>query len=1015
MKTRFLTICVSAMLCATAIADTQPNFKALPSSTTCKGVSPTGRFCVGVNTQKKIYTTPMEGYVYDRQSDEFKWVTTYDKNDLSTCGNFADVTDDGIVVGTAKDMDCMITIASGSTTTQTPAFSAAVWKDGVKTLLGYGDFDTSTFSNKNQDGSYGLCISDDGKKVGGYIQAGKSSVFGAIQYPCLWSKADASWTMLQLPVPDGYVRGQVVGMSADGNTVVGQLIGDKAHFYDVILALWKNGTWTPLSIEAMEGDANKVAKMNFGGISPNGKYIAIGFTQNTIWVYDTENDSYRKVTLPGITTSYGTLSVDNLGDVAGVVNIMETINAAYTRPFWYSYKQNKYIDFKYFAELYAPGIDMGMDLDYKNYTDAAPCGLSADGTILFGNGSTAWVLYTGEHNIDIPMTPVGLTLSSNALGVIELTWYRDDFAYTGLTLKKYNVYRNNELIATVGVTADELQKYTDSGLEGGKYRYSLEAVFEKTDGTTMISPMTEDAKINLPTTYSLPLFEDGETGSLDDNFWTGVVEYGDESIILLEANEKKGENYSYGLYTNSICSKPYSYYTMSRPLDATKENKVMMNFLVCQGYVNRNDWDMTRDSLAVEVTVDRGQKWTKVKDWSLAELGHMSWNMKELDLSPFVAGNLFNVRFRIHGRAVAQFWIRLDNIKVGTEPELAAVNGLTGTLSGDKKTASLQWKNQNGAYQLNYTQEMSRGRLSVGNAGNEMIGANLFEPAELKPYDGKYLSAVTTRLNHFDLETGDVIKASAVVLVNGKIVREKELPNGEYNIPVTAVFDEPLKIDATKNIMVGVKVTEYDARQTPVMINITNNSVPGKSDLYSEDGGQTWTKLYDLAEQLGDEDYKRAVWDITADITDEPTYRQTAADEPCTYNVFRNGELISEFALDPTSTRFTDTAHSNGDMYTVVAYYHNGDRTADSELLNIEESSAVNPVEFDGVKVYSDSENGCLRLEGDFDKAQVLDIDGTAGVESCGNTIPIASLRGGVYLLRIEKDGAATVRKIVVR
>lgn len=1015
MKTRFFTICVSAILSVVAFADTKPSFKALPSNTTCKGVSPTGRFSVGVNTQKKIYTTPMEGYVYDRQNDEFKWLTTYDKNDLTTCGNFADVTDDGIIVGTAKNPDCMITIESGGTSAQTPAFSASVWKDGVKTLLGYGDFDTSTFTNKNQDGSYGLCISNDGEKVGGYIQAGKSSVFGVIQYPCVWSQTDASWTMTQLPIPDGYVRGQIVGMSADGNTIVGQLVGDKAHFYDVILALWDNGTWKPLSIERMEGNIEKVAKMNFGGISPNGKYIAVGFTQNTIWVYDTENDSYRKMNAPGIATSYGTLSVDNLGDVAGVISIMESMNASYARPFWYSYKQDKFIDFKYFAELYASGVDMGMDLDYKNYTDAAPCGLSADGTILFGNGSTAWVLYTGEHDVDIPLTPTGLTLSSNALGVVELTWNRDDFAYIGMTLKKYNIYRNNSLIATVNASADDTQRYKDSSLTGGKFSYSLEAVFEKTDGTEMISPMTEDAKINLPTTYSLPLFENGETGSLDDNFWTGVVEYGDDTIILLEPNEKKGENYSYGLYTNSICSVPYSYYTMSRPLDATGEKKVMMNFLVCQGYVNRNDWNMTKDSLAVEVTVDRGEKWTRVKDWSLAELGHMSWNMKELDLSPLVAGKLFNVRFRIHGRAVAQFWIRLDNIKVGTEPELAAVNGLSGILSDDGKKASLQWKNQNGAYQLNYTQEMSRGRLSVGNAGKEMIGANLFEPAELKPYDGKYLSAVTTRLNHFELENNDVIKASAVVFVDGKIVREKEFPNAGYNTPITAVFDEPLKIDATKDIMVGVRLLEYDARQTPVMVNITNNSVPGKSDLYSEDGGATWTKLYDLAEQLGDEDYKRAVWDITADITDDPSYSDTYADEPCTYNVFRNGELISEFALDPTSTRFTDTAHSKGDWYTVVAYYHNGDRTADSEPLIIDESSSVNPVEIDGVKVYSDSENGCLRLEGDFDKACVLGIDGIAGVESRGNTIPTASLRGGVYLLRIEKDGATTVHKIVVR
>lgn len=996
------------------MADTQPVFTSLPSAGTLKAVSPSGRYAVGVNSQKKIYTTPVESFVYDGQTGEQQWLTTYDKNNLSACGNFAAVTDAGLVVGTSKDPDCVISTTSGETTTQTPVFSAAVWKDGVKTLLGYGNFDTSAFSNKNQDGTFGLCISADGTMAGGYVQAGKDSKFGVKQYPCLWHhEAQGQWQMEELPLPEGYVRGQVVGISADGNTVVGQLVADKARFYSIDLAIWKDGAWMPLSIASMEGDETRVAKMNYGGLSPNGKFIAVAFSQNTIWVYDTQAGTYRKVKPMGYITKYGTMAVADNGDVAGVFDIMESINASYTRPFWYSYRQDVCVDLKYFAQVYTPGLDWGgMDLDYKNWTDVAPCAISADGATLFGNGSKTWMLYTGTHDTDLPMSPTGLALKSRALGQVILTWNSDKFQYAGMKLTKYNIYRDNKLLASVEPAAEN-NTYTDNGLQGGHHIYSVESVFEKTSGGTINSPLCEDVKIVLPFTYALPLYEDAESGSLDDNAWTGVVEYGDDTVILFQPSEKKGENYSYGLYTNSICAVPYSYYTMSRPIDATKEKNVTMNFLTCQGYMNRNDWDMTKDSLAVEITTDWGETWTPVEDWSLAEIGHMSWNMKEIDLSPFVAGKLFNVRFRLHGQAVAQFWIRIDNVKIGTKPELEPVEGLVGQLSDDRKSAALMWKNQDGAYQLNYTHEMSRGRLSVGNGGNELIGANLFLPEDLKMYDGKYLSAVTTCLNHFDLGQIDDIVATAVVYQDGKLVMEKELPN-VYNEYITAVFDKPLKIDATKELKVGVRVTDYLAQQTPLLVHITNNNVTGKSDLFSEDGGKTWLTLYDNSEALGNEDYKRAVWDITADITDEPSYPEAPNEMPCSYNVFRNGELISEFALDPTATRFVDDSHSEGDRYTVVAYRHNGDRTAEGESLQLDGLSAVNPAVVSGVKVYRDAANCGIRLEGEFSRAFLVGIDGRVAATASDGFIPSAQLTCGVYVLKIEAGGTIATRKIIL-
>ncbi len=67
-----------------------------------------------------------------------------------------------------------------------------------------------------------------------------------------------------------------------------------------------------------------------------------------------------------------------------------------------------------------------------------------------------------------------------------------------------------------------------------------------------------------------------------------------------------------------------------------------------------------------------------------------------------------------------------------------------------------------------------------------------------------------------------------------------------FNADFTVALDEPLPIDASKELKIGIRVHDYDETQMPVTYIMSADFLPGKSDLYSEDGGATWLRLSDF-------------------------------------------------------------------------------------------------------------------------------------------------------------------------
>ena len=147
----------------------------------------------------------------------------------------------------------------------------------------------------------------------------------------------------------------------------------------------------------------------------------------------------------------------------------------------------------------------------------------------------------------------------------------------------------------------------------------------------------------------------------------------------------------------------------------------------------------------------------------------------------------------------------------------------------------------------------------------------MFDKDDLGLFNGKYLTSVTATVNHdTSIEGTTDTHASIVIFEDGKLVREQEF-TPDYNADQVIKLDEPLQIDAAKELKIGVKVFDYDARQLPLPYYNTNDFVAGKSDLYSQDGGETWHKLSDLWAGTDTDTDGYASWQITGNVTDSAT------------------------------------------------------------------------------------------------------------------------------------------------
>lgn len=1010
MKRKLQLLLLAVISCASGCF-AKTGFASLPENSFGMAVSPNGRYVIGIDLRYELNSMYLASFIYDTETRSQEWITEYDANDVFKGGTLSAISDNGVACGHSKDPGLEITFVDFDGEYKSPANRATVWKNGVATQLGYGDFDLSRFTAL-QDGTKATAISADGTKVAGNFNMGN----GTYSLPCVWSESsDGKWTPAMLPMPEGISNSDAEFMSADGNTIAGTVSLSSSQ---TIAAYWKDGVCNVIDHRKMGFTDDAFIIMDVKGLSANGRFMTIITNYRNFWIIDITTGEYRIMPMPDATRVTNEMSVDDNGNVLGTHHY-GTDEDNYSRPFIYTYTDNRLFDLSYYINLYAPGLETDFPLAFEDKTRAVPRAVSASGNVIMGNTDTwpqygqtpkCWVVQMEKTDIDIPTTPSGVAAKSEELGQVRLSWDKDNSTYKNLTLKSYNIYRDGKLSETLDANANKMET-VQTGVPSGHPVYTIEGVYVKGDGTEMLSPKSAPCTASVPDTYQLPLYDDFESKSLQTNFWDNS-----DGVWTITANG--GISGAFIRDFNTPTTEPHSTCLTTRKLDATNQQTVQLSFVLIYGLLNGNDWPLDRDSLSVEYSTDNGETWTVRKEWSLADLGApYNWSMQHLDLTEEVAGKMFLLRLRNHGQGKAQYDFAVDNFKVGTGAEEKAPENMTGAISNDGNSVQVAWKNSFGAYSLSHAAGLAYATQTIGGEGKEIIAANKFDASDLKIYKGKYLSGASAYLALADYGSPEYnkIHASVVVFEDGKLIREQEITDISFNGMTTVALDNPVEIDPARELMVGIRIFDYSEYQYPLVYIQSNDFIAGKSDLYSEDGGTTWLKVSDLYPEQDYGSWGFCSWYIAGCVTDRPAFVPEATKQPLGYNVFRNGEIINYAMINDCKSGFTDTKPAKNACYDVVAYYLDGNVSEHSEQWCMSDASSIDKNVTDGIEVRIHPGTDNITINGDFTKARLFTTDGVAIAQSKGNTVPLGNISTGIYLLQIESGSNVTVRKIVIR
>ena len=1028
MKKTILLLC--AFMAATgAMAQSGAKFLQGETVTQNRNVSPNGKYVVGGGTLDKTWGLDnirgFDSYIWDTETDVIETVTTFGgQDDYADAGYLTDVNDDKVICGYFKDDNYKLTMTELGYTNTLPLNVAAVWKDGQRTSLGLGGRDVSDFEYFF-DGSFATAISNDSKTVVGYIGIGNL----AQMYPCAWvlDETTGEYEYKEYAMPEGAIRARIADVSGDGSIAVGwgEYTGDNVG---TKACIW----FKPDSCVIVE-DPDHVYGDQLKGratcISPNGQFVGMTLNGSTPVLYYTlsqnpvtncaehqdDNGADITVTVQGV--------ADN-GEMIGVYEYRPYGFASYNRPFWYTRDYNTTTDFDYYVYLYAYDVEMPYTFMFESQEYVNFVALSADARTFVGNDvyGAPWILktdYTKMKDVLPTVESVNTQITGPGEVTVSVPKYGTD-AYMGYDLYEYVFYRDGEKIASIANADIEAGTETlitvDKGLKGGTHYYTAAIVWKSIfDETTMEAPKADRQAVRVSADFGMPFFDNFDSGSPVVTYWTYQRDYGDEGQSIFGAPQYLGINSTCALYNAFGHTEPYSYSVVSRHIDATEKESVYLSFARKWMYINSDEWELDKDTVSIEVSTD-GKNWTVVKDLMLNEIPSNWWGYEFEDISALAAGKLFQVRIHGHGQGKAMAAWMFDLFKVGETPEHEAPTGVFGVCD-ENGAFDMRWKNSIDAYPLTYLVNPYGNvqSLAIGNEGKPITAAIEFTPDQLAIYKGKYLTSVTTFINH-DFSAGDNIsKANLVIYEDDNLVREQEI-NVEPNVDLVVKLDEPLAIDASKNLRIGIKLTQHDANQIPLAYQNTIDFVPGKSDLYSEDDGATWQKLSDyFATVEGQETDGYACWEITANITDEPQASdKTFSINRNAFEVYRNGSKITPSFVYLLEPGYVDEESTLGDTYEVRAFYLDGTVSELSAPVKNDGTTGISDIEAAGRAEGYTIEDGKLTVDGDNARVEIYNASGSKVYDGAGRGVSLDGFGHGLFILKVYgEDGTSETRKLM--
>lgn len=997
MNKTFLSSAILTCMSATALGAN--SFTVFQDNAFVSNASSNGKYAVGFHPMYNDCNVYLESFMFDAEAGELDWFTFWDEDDLSLGGEFRDVSDSGVVCGTSRDLDNIITWDDPffGDSFSGPTQVATIWENGEKMPLPYGEVDPGSFVQLS-DGTFGIAITADGNLV-----VGKISIDNGNSTPCTWKRDEkGDWQFSYLPLPSNTANVRIAGMADSNGTIIADAYCDDSS----VVIYWDGGQ--PHVLAGPEKTSpDEWVNLQALAISDNGRFIVMSRNLKAI-IYDIKTEEYRSVEpFDEYSSISQNVAIDNNGNVYGTY-------AGYpaNRPFVYLYESDRIFDMGYYLSAAVP--DLTTEVSFEPGSQVTFNAVSADGRRLFGNTSSmmgkGWMMELDTKSLILPFAPEISYAFSRGLNEVTLRWDADTRRYEGLTLDAYNIYRNGELIETVDASTRSFD-ITLTGQPTGYPQYAIEGIFKGEGNSNVKSPMSNAIAVAVAADYSLPLFDDFES-SVQTNYWTSSTDFGNSYDSSWSCFTGAGVGDGSGLYSSVSGKTPYSFNFISRPMDATEEDFVSVSFGFIFALLNEPVQILDKDFIAIDFSTDMGDTWTEIKSWALAEMSAGNWCFKSLDISDLVAGRIFSLRLRRHGEGVAQYMSGIDNFAVNIVDGIDAPEGLTGIRNADG-SASLIWKSQSGQYGLNHLGNIRTMNMAFGNEGKEMIGANLFTEEDIAPYDGKYITSVSALINYFNWYDDVLgIKATAVVFENGEIVREQEFGEIAYNNYNVAYLDEPLLIDASKELMVGVRIHDYDDWQWPMVAAVADDYVPGKTDLYTYDNGKTWSRLselYDVEDIQG-----HCIWDITADISDTADNDGIFfSDMPLLYNIYRDGALLNTISIDGNATRYIDREAPDNASYTVMAIAGDGAISNFSEPF-ILTSTGISSISGSTAEIRYDRSCKTIEAGDDALRVSVINLGGQLMVSGEGNSVSADGLASGIYIVNVEFSDRMESAKLIV-
>lgn len=1037
MKIRKFLLCTGMALGSICAATAQGlgNSYSEISSGTVVGMSSDGNYVVGYATGWGD-EAQLKSYIYNVADKTMEWKTEYDAADYDKSGQFAAVTSGGIIAGSMKNKDMQLESSSGGyfapgrkgtaadgddDVVYTPIMTAAVWKDGKVFKLGTGTHELTEFTD-GTDGSYASGISDDGMFVVGYIQKSWMAM-----NPCAWAlnEDQTAYEYIELSLPDEAGRGSVKGISADGSVAFGEvsLNGNKCP------VIWRGlGNPELLTFGAGTYDAGSEAD----AASPNGQYILLhgnSYTSTpTLTIYDCQAGTYTDIPLPSPNNTYECkgLAIDNNGNA--FVSIADyTDYTAYT--YYFSMANNALADIDSWLATVAPE-----ELGQPSLKSATVAAMSADGLVMCGNtvssyGSVGngWVL-TLEGNETVMINAPQITdLFFNSIDQITVKWKALTDVPEGVTITGYRVCVDGEMqpdVAAAEAESDGTMRLS-VGVNAGTHEAYVMAV-GTSNGKEVVSTASSTLSTSVSSETSLFLFDNFDDATFDQNGnpiaandnWTALKAYGNESEIINWSLESSNfENNTPYMTTVSISGQPWSSTLTSRFLDATEAKDFFLSFYATCILVNSSNQNLSTDYLDVEYSTD-GENWNTISSFNAAELKTYAWNFYTVEMPAELEGKTFRLRFNAHGNGMATLKWNVDCVGINDKLTGETPTGLK-VSEGENGKAELTWHNSIGTYEVSYLGNSNiLTDYCTGSEGTPLIVAIDPTPEMMVPYAGSYIHSVSAFLyDNPSIVTDKPTKAEAIVYADGEVASRGTF-TGTFDTPYSSTIqlETPVKIESGKQYRIAVRIFDYDASQTPVYYQSTDDFIAGKTDLYSEDEGQTWNKLSDVYTSDDELPLGKCIWPIRANISSEVVTDEvkTLDSELLAYNVYRNGEKLNEGAVYAHAQRFTDETATDGAAYSIQAFYKDGRISPLSEPVTFTETAIGSVAATEGTPAAYSVTGNAIEFTAAPDKAELFNLNGRRVASTRGNSLSTAGLPTGTYLLQVTNGRLTEVHKVIV-